>query len=67
MFKCFHCANSSFDLLLRMKLKASLGRKVPTYVKCGLAEKKPKPTPKFIFFFFPPNSGSVKILILVSF
>lgn len=59
VFKCFHCANSSFDLLLRMKLKASLGKKkVSAYVECGLEKK---------ILLILPNSGLFKILIVVGF
>lgn len=58
LFKCFHCANNSFDLLLRVTLKASLGeKKVPANVEHGLK------TLNSIL----PNSGLFKILIIVCF
>lgn len=34
MFKCFHCANSSFDLSLRMKLSISVQRCLTCFSSC---------------------------------
>lgn len=60
LFKCFHRANSRFDLLLRVTLKASLGeKKVPANVECGLGKK---PLNSML-----PNSGLFEILIIVGF
>lgn len=57
---CFHHANSRFDLLLRVTLKASLGeKKVPANVECGLGKK---PVNSML-----PNSGLFEILIIVGF